>query len=104
VGPVVISEINYQPPDLTYPRARVNNEVDEYIELHNTSGVPVPLMIRPIRPTPRFRDALISISQGTTIAAGGCILVVASIRLTLRTRDSSPPIPSPFTPIWSVEW
>ncbi len=39
VGPVVISEIMYQPP----PLGANNNTSDEFIELHNTSAQAVPL-------------------------------------------------------------
>lgn len=40
VGPIVIAEIMYHPPDLTNG---VNDEVDEFIELHNLSATNVPL-------------------------------------------------------------
>ena len=41
VGPIVICEIMYHPPDIGNPPA--NNTVHEYIELHNISGTPVQL-------------------------------------------------------------
>jgi hypothetical protein len=40
VGPVVISEVMYHPPD--WPGG-VDNLVHEYVELHNLTGQPVPL-------------------------------------------------------------
>ncbi|HXJ74494.1 MAG TPA: lamin tail domain-containing protein, partial [Candidatus Dormibacteraeota bacterium] len=43
VGPVVISEISYHPPDIQFTYRAVDNCIDEYIELQNTSGAPVPL-------------------------------------------------------------
>ncbi|HKX61987.1 MAG TPA: lamin tail domain-containing protein, partial [Verrucomicrobiae bacterium] len=39
VGPVVISEINYRPVDLP---GGLDNDVDEYIELFNLTGAPIP--------------------------------------------------------------
>lgn len=40
VGPVIISEIHYRPPDLS---GGVDNDIDEFIELTNISGSSVPL-------------------------------------------------------------
>jgi hypothetical protein len=40
VGPVVIRQIMYHPPDLT---GGVDDQADEYVELVNISGAPVPL-------------------------------------------------------------
>jgi hypothetical protein len=39
IGPVVISEIFYHPPDL----GGVDNKRDEFVELHNISAMPIPL-------------------------------------------------------------
>jgi hypothetical protein len=43
VGPVIISEINYHPPDIALDGVGYNNLEDEFIELHNISGSAVPL-------------------------------------------------------------
>jgi len=62
VGPVVISEIMFEPP-----RLGTNDNVrDEYIELYNSSSVPVPLFdsLHPTN-TWRFRNEWISPSPPT---------------------------------------
>jgi hypothetical protein len=75
VGPIVISEIMYHPPD-----DGINDNVqDEFIELHNISTVPVPLF-DPAYPTNvwHLRDAVdFDFSSGTTIGAGDYLLVVS---------------------------
>jgi hypothetical protein len=75
VGPVVISEIMYHPPD-----AGTNDNIrDEFIELHNVSGAAVPLY-DPVHPTNgwRLRSAVdFTFDTSHTLAAGG-YLVVAS--------------------------
>jgi hypothetical protein len=43
VGPVVVSEIMYHPPDIVTPTNIINNTDDEFIELHNTSTAAVSL-------------------------------------------------------------
>ena len=44
VGPVVINEIMYHPPDIIVPGVSTNdNELDEYIELRNITAAPVRL-------------------------------------------------------------
>ncbi|MCI0366539.1 MAG: lamin tail domain-containing protein, partial [Phycisphaerales bacterium] len=43
IGPVVISEIMYHPPDIVTPTNVINNTDDEFIELQNTSGAAVSL-------------------------------------------------------------
>jgi hypothetical protein len=43
VGPVIISEINYHPPDMQVRHQPVDNGMDEFIELQNISASPVPL-------------------------------------------------------------
>jgi len=78
VGPVVISEISYHPPDIQFTYRAVDNCVDEYIELQNTSASPVPLY-DPAHTTNRWklRDAVdFTFPPNTTIPAGGIILVV----------------------------
>ncbi len=75
VGPVVISEINYHPVDVVLGRGPVDNCVDEYIELHNNSGSPVPLFST--TNSWRLRDAVsYEFPLGTTLAAGEYVLVV----------------------------
>jgi hypothetical protein len=79
VGPVVISEIHYHPPDFRGPHAIFDNDRDEYIELHNTSGASVPLF-DPLNPgnTWRLRDAVdFNFPPGVTLPAGGYLLVVS---------------------------
>jgi hypothetical protein len=75
VGPVVISEIMFHPPDL----GTNDNAIDEFIELRNITTVPVPLF-DPNAPTNgwRLRDAVdFDFATGTTIPAGGYLLVVS---------------------------
>jgi hypothetical protein len=104
VGPVVISEINYNPPDLHYPLARVDNTLDEYIELHNISGATAHLYddANPSN-TFRLRDAVsFSFPQGASIAANGYILVVSfdpSDPSALQRFLSANPV-TPGTPIF----
>lgn len=43
VGPVVINEIHYHPPDIISGAEILDNSLDEYIELYNTSSQSVPL-------------------------------------------------------------
>jgi hypothetical protein len=43
VGPVVISEIHYHPPDFISGTNVQDNALDEFVELRNISGTPVPL-------------------------------------------------------------
>src|SRR5439155_23584867 len=43
VGPIVISEINYHPPDIAANGVAYNDFVDEFIELQNLSSDPVAL-------------------------------------------------------------
>jgi hypothetical protein len=74
VGPVVISEVMYHPPDLN----GANNDRDEYIELANITGAPVPLYdtAHPAN-TWRLRNAVdYDFPTGISIPALGRILVV----------------------------
>jgi len=78
VGPVVISEIMYHPPDVFANGGFWDNTEDEFIELQNISGASVPLF-DPANPnnTWRLRDAVeFSFPTGVTIPAGAYILVV----------------------------
>jgi hypothetical protein len=74
VGPVVISEIMYHPPDL----GTNDNTRDEYIELHNITTAPVPLY-DPAHPTNTWhlRDAVdFEFPTGLVLPPGGYLLVV----------------------------
>jgi hypothetical protein len=75
VGPVVIGEIMYHPPDTN----GVNNTEDEYIELHNTSGGGVTLY-DPAHATNTWRLANavdFAFPTNVTLDAGGRLLVVS---------------------------
>ncbi|HKQ37223.1 MAG TPA: lamin tail domain-containing protein, partial [Verrucomicrobiae bacterium] len=75
VGPIVISEIMYHPPDI----GSEDNERDEFIELRNISSVEVRLF-DPAHPTNtwRLRDAVdFDFPPDTRIAAGSELLVVS---------------------------
>jgi hypothetical protein len=75
VGPVVISEIMYHPPDI----GTNDNVRDEYIELYNNSSVPAPLYdtANPTN-TWRLRDAVdFDFPQGVVIPPFGYVLVVS---------------------------
>ncbi len=75
VGPVVISEIMYHPPDV----GTNDNVADEFIELHNITSVPV-LLYDPAAPTNvwHLRDAVdFDFPAGTALAAGEYLLVVS---------------------------
>ncbi len=76
VGPVVVSEIYYHPPDLSRGRQLVDNDIDEYVELRNISTAPVELFNT--TNTWRLRDAIdYAFPPGTVLPAGGYLLVVA---------------------------
>ena len=75
VGPIVISEIMYHPPDI----AALDDTVDEFVELQNISASAVPLF-DPVYPTNRWRlDNAIqfAFTTNTTIPAGGFLVVVS---------------------------
>lgn len=79
VGPIIISEINYRPPDVTVGANAYNNGEDEYIELRNTSNAAAPLF-DPAYPTNtwRLRDAVdFEFPQNVTVPAQGAVLVVS---------------------------
>ena len=75
VGPIVISEIMYHPPDL----GTNDNARDEFIELHNITTAPVPLY-DPDHPTNvwHLRDAVDFDFPPSTILAPGDYLLVVS--------------------------
>lgn len=75
VGPVVIHEIMYRPPDLD---DAADNSQDEYLELFNASAVPVTLF-DPGRPTNTWRlrgGVAFDFPTNLTLAAGEFVLVV----------------------------
>jgi hypothetical protein len=75
VGPVVISEFMYHPPDL----GTNDNVRDEYLKLQNLTGSPVALY-DPAQPanTWRLRDAVdFDFPSGASLPAGGSLVVVS---------------------------
>jgi Lamin Tail Domain/CotH kinase protein/Bacterial Ig domain/Immunoglobulin domain/Immunoglobulin I-set domain len=74
VGPVVVSEVMYHPPDL----GTNENTRDEFIELHNITGADVALFdLNHPTNTWRLRDALdFNFPTNVTLPAGGFLLVV----------------------------
>lgn len=75
VGPVVLTEIMYRPPDL---RGGVNNTDDEFLELLNITGTNVPLfdLAFPTN-TWRVRGAVTFVfPTNVTLVAGGYLLLV----------------------------
>jgi hypothetical protein len=75
VGPIVVSEIMYHPPDL----GTNDNVVEEFIELKNNSASAFPLY-DPLFPTNgwRLRDAVnFTFTTAHTLAPGGHLLVVS---------------------------
>ncbi len=78
VGPVVISEVMYHPPDVFTNAAYWDNPEHEYVELHNPGGAAVPLF-DPHAPTNTWRlRAAVEFAFPTNefIAAGERLLVV----------------------------
>ncbi len=75
IGPVVISEVMYHPPD----QGTNDNVLDEFVELRNITTAPVALFdaAHPTN-TWHLRDAVdFDFASGTTIPAGGYLLVVS---------------------------
>jgi len=106
VGPVVISEINYHPPDRQVRRQRVDNDVDEFIELQNISTSPVRLN-DPLNPAIawQLRGAVsLSFPAGAVIPPGGFVLAVGfnpadSVTLEgFRALNNVPPSTPVFGP------
>jgi hypothetical protein len=76
VGPVVIGEIMYHPPDIN---GTTDDVLGEYVELRNITTSPVPLY-HPSYPSNRwqFRDGInFTFPPNTTIPAGETLLVVS---------------------------
>ena len=103
VGPVVISEINYRPVDLP---GGVDNDVDEYIELANISGVPVKLF-DPTHATNTWHlrgGVDLDLPPGVTLPANGFALLVnfnpanTATSVAFRSRFNVPPSVPLFGP------
>ncbi len=103
VGPVVISEVMYHPPDW----ATNAPAVEEFIELFNVTGNPVPLF-DPAHPTNFWRLAnavTFEFPAGTTIPANGVLLVVpfdpmadlASLAAFQARYGSNAPVIGPYS-------
>jgi hypothetical protein len=99
VGPIIISEIHYHPPDVTVDGVTYNNSEDEYIELNNNSGALARLydQARPNN-TWRLDDAVeFTFPPNTSIPAGGYLLVVnfdpanTALASAFRSRNGVPP-------------
>ncbi len=106
VGPIVVSEIQFQPVDVFANGAFWNNLEDEYLELHNLSSSPVPLF-DPDFPTNtwRLRDAVdFTFPPGVTIPASGFLLVAnvnpndAGALAAFRARNGVAPAVPVFGP------
>lgn len=52
VGPIVLTEIHYHPPDHVFGTNIFDNDEDEFIELYNASDQPVPLYAAAESPVP----------------------------------------------------
>jgi hypothetical protein len=80
VGPIVISEIMFHPPDVVpIPGVTNDNTLEEFIELHNLSDCPVPLydVFHPQNGW-RLRDAVdFNFNTNHAIVPGGYLIVVS---------------------------
>ena len=79
VGPLVVSEIMYHPPDVVTPYSSSDNQIDEYIEIENFTASSQPLF-DPAAPanTWRLRDAVdFTFPTNLTIPPGGHVVVVS---------------------------
>ncbi len=76
VGPLVIRQIMYHPPD---PSPGEDNVVDEFIELYNITGSPLPLFDGTVRTnTWRLRDAVdFNFPTNITVAPNSSVIVVS---------------------------
>lgn len=78
VGPVVINEIMYHPPDIITSTSTNDNVLDEYIELRNITPTEV-LLFDPVYPanTWQIGNAVsYSFPTGTRVPAGGLVIIV----------------------------
>lgn len=78
IGPIVISEIHYHPPDFRSGDFILDNDVDEYIELENTASTNVALYhLQHPTNTWRLNDAVnFTFPPGVVMPPGGHLLVV----------------------------
>jgi len=108
IGPVIISEINYHPPDLGTPVGVKNNTPDEYVELQNITGADVKLFdMNFLTNTWRLRGGIdYQFPMGTILGGGSYLLVVnfdpanASQVALFRSRMGVPanvPLYGPFS-------
>ena len=76
VGPLVISEVHYHPPDLP---GGLDNTRDEFVELVNITSGPLPLQDSAIPPNPWIVSGGISYAfpPGVSLAAGARALLVS---------------------------
>ena len=91
IGPVVISEIHYHPPDQFIGTNGFDNTIDEYIELYNVASITTPLF-DPAVPanTWRLRGAVdFDFPQNVTLPPGGHLVVVAFDPATNATQLAS---------------
>jgi hypothetical protein len=78
IGPMVINEVMYHPPDVFVDGVLVDNILDEYIELYNVSPASVPLF-DPAAPTNTWRLRGVvdfNFPMNLHVAAGTYVLVV----------------------------
>ncbi|HEU0010517.1 MAG TPA: lamin tail domain-containing protein, partial [Verrucomicrobiae bacterium] len=81
IGPVVLSEIHYNP----------KSNPDEFLELRNLSNAPVPLF-DPANPTNTWRlnGASFNFPTNVTLPSNGCLLLVSDNPVAFRARFSVP--------------
>ena len=78
VGPIVISEINNQPPAVAINAIAYNNTLDEYIELQNITATSVPLHDPSGTNTWHLRNAVdFDFPTNVSVPAHGFLLVVS---------------------------
>ena len=79
VGPVVIDQIMYHPPDVLVGTEFYDNTEDEYIELHNITGAPVELYdsAYPSNTWELDRAVRYAFPEGKILPAFGYLLVVS---------------------------
>jgi hypothetical protein len=78
VGPVVVSEIMYRPPDVALSTNRYDDDLNEFIELHNLSAHALPLF-DPAHPTNTWRlrgGVDFDFPTNVAIASRGFLLLV----------------------------
>ena len=107
VGPIVISEIMFHPPDRVVAGARVDDHLAEYIELHNISSAAVVFHDDlPATNRWRLRGGMEFVFPADFSLAGGARALVVGFRPTDQTRlnefratyrvDATVPILGPY--------